>query len=292
VLISGASGLIGSALVGALESGGNQVLRLVRRGPKRANEVPWDPMRPVPPRLASGFAAVIHLSGESVAGRWTEAKKRRIRDSRVVSTENLARALALAEHPPSVLVCASAIGYYGDRGDQILTESSAAGEGFLPAVCREWEAAAEAAGAAEIRVVHLRIGVVLSGRGGALQEMLPPFRWGLGGRIGSGRQWWSWIHIDDLVAAVADILKNSELRGAVNMVSPNPVSNREFTQTLAYVLRRPALLALPDFALRAAFGRFAKEGLLASARVLPEQLSQAGFEFRYPALEVALQSLL
>jgi uncharacterized protein (TIGR01777 family) len=249
-------------------------------------------MRPLAEKLVSGFDAVIHLSGESVAGRWTTVKKRGIRDSRVVSTGNLSRALALAEIKPSVFVCASAIGYYGDRGGEVLTEQSPAGEGFLPAVCREWEAATHAASAAQIRVVHLRIGVVLSREGGALDRMLLPFRLGLGGRIGSGRQWWSWIHIDDLVAAVDHILENRDLVGAVNMVSPNPVSNTEFAKTLAHILRRPQIFAVPEFAVRLAFGEFAKEGLLASARVFPEQLSQAGFQFRYPVLEMALKNLL
>jgi len=292
ILISGASGLIGSALVRAFSSSGNEVFRLVRRSPQSAKEIAWDPMRPVAAKLVSGFDAVIHLSGESVSGRWTRGKKRRIRDSRVVSTENLARALALAEKKSSVFVCASAIGYYGDRGDEVLTEGSAAGEGFLPAVCREWESATQAALAAGIRVVNLRFGIVLSRDGGALRQMLLPFRWGLGGRIGSGRQWWSWIHIDDLVAAVFDILENRDLRGAVNTVSPNPVSNAEFTKTVAHTLGRPAIFAVPGFVVRFAFGEFANEGLLASARVLPERLSQAGFRFRYPGLEMTLKQLL
>ena len=292
ILISGASGLIGSALVRAFSPSGNEVFRLVRRSPQSAKEIAWDPMRPVAAKLVSGFDAVIHLSGESVSGRWTRGKKRRIRDSRVVSTENLARALALAEKKSSVFVCASAIGYYGDRGDEVLTEGSAAGEGFLPAVCREWESATHAALAAGIRVVNLRFGIVLSRDGGALRQMLLPFRWGLGGRIGSGRQWWSWIHIDDLVAAVFDILENRDLRGAVNTVSPNPVSNAEFTKTVAHTLGRPAIFAVPGFVVRFAFGEFANEGLLASARVLPERLSQAGFRFRYPGLEMTLKQLL
>ena len=292
ILIGGASGLIGSALVPACASGGNEVVRLVRRVPNGANELAWDPMRAIAPKLVSGFDAVIHLSGESVAGRWTAVKKRRIRDSRVVSTENLARALALAEMKPSVFVCASAIGYYGDRGDEVLTEPSPPGEGFLPAVCHEWETATHAASAAKIRVVNLRIGIVLSREGGALDQMRLPFRLGLGGRIGSGRQWWSWIHIADLVAAVDLILENRELVGAVNLVSPNPVSNAEFARTLAHILRRPAIFPVPELAARFAFPGFAKEGLLASARVFPEQLSQAGFQFRYPVLEMALKNLL
>lgn len=292
LLISGASGLIGSALVRAFASGGHHVLPLVRRSPRSTNEIAWDPMRDIPPEVVSGFDAVIHLSGERVDGRWTEAKKGRIRDSRVRSTENLARALALAEMKPSVLVSASAIGYYGDRGDEVLTEASAAGEGFLPAVCREWESATNPASRAGIRVVHLRTGIVLSARGGALPQMLLPFRWGLGGRIGSGREWWSWIHLEDVVGAVAHILENRELRGPVNLVAPNPVSNAEFTKTLARILRRPAVFRVPGFALRWALGEFANEGLLASARVFPARLSEAGFRFRYSTLERALDNLL
>lgn len=252
----------------------------------------WDPMRPIPPKLVSGFAGVIHLSGENVAGRWTRVKKTRIRDSRVVSSENLARALAAAERKPSVFISASAIGYYGDRGEEALTEASAAGQGFLAAVCREWESATNPASLAGIRVVNLRFGIVLSARGGALRQMLVPFRWGLGGRIGSGRQWWSWIHIEDLVAAVSDILDHRDLSGAFNMVSPNPVSNAEFSKTLARILGRPAIFPVPDFVVRLAFGEFAKAGLLSSAKVFPGRLSQAGFRFRYSTLEMALQNLL
>ena len=292
ILIGGASGLIGSALAQAFLSGGQEVHRLVRRSPQSANEIAWDPMRPVAATLVSGFDAVIHLSGESIAGRWTGAKKKRIRDSRVVSTENLARALALAAMKPSVFVAASAIGFYGDRGDEVLTEPSPGGEGFLSDVCREWEAATHAAFAAGIRVVNLRTGMVLSRKGGALPQMLLPFRWGLGARIGSGRQWWSWIHMEDLVAAVSNTLENRDLRGALNTVSPNPVSNAEFTQTLAHILGRPRIFAVPGFALRFALGEFATEGLLGSARVLPARLSQAGFRFRYPALETALENLV
>ena len=292
ILIGGASGLIGSALAQAFLSGGQEVHRLVRRSPQSANEIAWDPMRPVAATLVSGFDAVIHLSGESIAGRWTGAKKKRIRDSRVVSTENLARALALAAMKPSVFVAASAIGFYGDRGDEVLTEPSPGGEGFLSDVCREWEAATHAASAAGIRVVNLRTGMVLSRKGGALPQMLLPFRWGLGARIGSGRQWWSWIHMEDLVAAVSNTLENRDLRGALNTVSPNPVSNAEFTQTLAHILGRPRIFAVPGFALRFALGEFATEGLLGSARVLPARLSQAGFRFRYPALETALENLV
>jgi uncharacterized protein (TIGR01777 family) len=301
VLISGASGLIGTALVPALEADGYEVTRLVRGSAKNTNELAWEPMREVSPALVSGFDAVMHLSGENVAGRWTEEKKRKIRESRVVSTRNLAWAIAKAEAPPRTFVCASAIGYYGNRGDEILTEESAAGAGFLPDVCREWEAATHV-GIAGVRVVNLRFGIVLSKEGGALKEMLRPFRLGLGGKIGSGRQWWSWIHIDDAIAAVLQCLPAGRGRaaphvsgfisGPANIVAPNPVTNAEFTRVLASVMKRPAILVVPGFAAKLAFGEFAQEGILASARVMPKKLQESGFQFRYQDLQGALEELL
>ncbi|PYV49790.1 MAG: TIGR01777 family protein [Acidobacteria bacterium] len=297
ILISGASGLIGSALVPTIQSHGHEVVRLVRGPARAANELQWEPMTEVPPDLVSGFDVVIHLSGESVAGRWTAEKKRRIRDSRVVSTGNLSSAVARADKPPSIFICASAIGYYGNRGDEILDEESSPGSGFLPEVCREWEAAALVRGT-EIRVANLRFGIVLSRHGGALKQMLLPFRLGLGGKIGSGKQWMSWIHIDDAVSAVVHLLRSGEniagsaldpfAGGPVNIVSPNPVTNAEFTKILAGTLKRPAIFAVPEFATRLAFGEFAKEGLLASARVLPKKMTEGGFQFRYPELRAAL----
>ena len=288
ILISGASGLIGNALVLALQSRGDEIYRLVRRLPSNEREIPWDPLHGIEPKSTSGFDAVIHLSGETVAGRWTAARKRSIRDSRVISTQHLATALAQTEKPPHTFLCASAIGYYGNRGDELLTEQSAPGDGFLAEVCREWEAATQPAAAAGIRVANLRMGVVLSRRGGALQQMLLPFRLGLGGRIGSGRQWFSWIHIDDVVAAVLHILENLIIRGPVNMVSPNPLTNTAFTKALAQTLRRPAIFPVPAFVLRLAFGQFAEEGLLSSARVIPQKLIESGFHFRYPDIQAAL----
>lgn len=292
ILISGASGLIGSALVVSFESHRDQVIRLVRRLPQSKNEIQWDPMREILPQLVSGFDVVIHLSGESVAGRWTEAKKSRIRESRVVSTDHLARALAQAEKKPGVFVCASAIGYYGNRGDEILAEDSPAGSGFLAEVSRQWESATVPAADAGIRTVNLRTGVVLSRDGGALKQMLLPFRLGLGGRVGNGRQWWSWIHIDDFVAAVRYIVDNLSQNGPVNMTAPNPVTSAEFTKALAKTLKRPAVLPLPAFAARLALGEFAEEGLLASARVEPKKLFESGFRFRYSDLAPALSELL
>jgi uncharacterized protein len=249
-------------------------------------------MQEVSPELVSGFDVVIHLTGESVAGRWTAEKKRRIRESRIVSTSNLSRALAKAEKPPSTFLCASAIGYYGNRGDEILTEDSPPGEGFLPEVCREWETATEPDVRAGIRTMNLRFGIVLSRHGGALKQMLLPFRLGVGGKVGSGRKWYSWIHVDDVVGAVIHILAAAAVTGPVNMTAPNPVTNAEFTRALASVLKRPAIFAVPAFAAKLAFGEFAEEGLLASSRVLPRKLVDSGFEFRYPELAAALAQLL
>jgi uncharacterized protein len=291
ILISGASGLIGSALVPALESGGYEVARLVRGSAKSRTDLVWDPMREVSPGLVSGCDAVIHLSGENVAGRWTAEKKRKIRESRVVSTRNLAWAIARAEEPPRTFVCASAIGYYGNRGDEVLTEDSAPGAGFLPEVCREWEAATHV-GIAGVRVANMRFGIVLSKEGGALKEMLLPFRLGLGGKIGNGRQWWSWIHIDDVVSAVMQILRAESLCSAINMTAPNPVTNAEFTRVLASVMKRPPIFAVPGFAAKLAFGEFAEEGILSSARVVPKKLEESGFEFRYAEPSTALLALL
>jgi uncharacterized protein (TIGR01777 family) len=292
ILISGASGLIGSALVPSLESHGYEVIRLVRQQTDKSNEVPWDPMCPIPPEQVSGYDAIIHLSGESITGRWTSAKKARIRDSRVISTRNLSEALAKFENPPKTFLCASATGYYGSRGDEVLTEESPAGAGFLPEVCQEWESATEAAAISGIRTANLRTGIILSREGGALKPMLLPLRLGLGGRIGSGRQWWSWIHIEDFVAAVHHILQNESVKGPVNMVSPNPVTNAEFTKTLAKALKRPAIFTIPAFAARIALGQLAEEALLASARVQPKKLLESGFQFEFLQLAVALRNLL
>ena len=300
IVISGASGLVGSALVPSLESQGHEITRLVRRPARDSHEIHWDPMQQIPSNLVSGFDAVIHLSGESVRGRWTSSKTRRIRQSRVISTRNLSQALASTEKKPAVFLCASAIGYYGNRGDEILTEGSPAGTGFLAEVSREWENATKPAFEAGIRTVNIRIGIVLSRQGGALKAMLLPFRLGLGGRIGNGRQWWSWIHIADLVAAVEHILSAPEgaasspvaLTGPVNLVSASPTTNLAFTRTLADALHRPALLPIPAAAAKLAFGQFAVEGLLASAKVEPNKLLASNFAFRFPDLASAFDNLL
>jgi uncharacterized protein len=291
ILVSGSSGLIGAALVPALQSNGYEVVRLVR-GASASGRVGWDPARPLAPESVSGFEVIIHLAGESIVGRWTEAKKRRIRESRVQGTRALAAALAKAPQPPRLLISASAIGYYGNRGEETLREDSSSGDGFLPEVCREWEAAAEPASKAGIRAVQMRFGVVLSALGGALQKMLLPFRMGVGGKVGNGRQWMSWIAIDDLVGAIQHVIKTDTLRGPVNGVGPGPVRNAEFTKTLASVLSRPAIFPMPGFAARFAFGQMADELLLASQRVEPAKLMASGYVFQKPELSTALEDIL
>ena len=292
VLVTGASGLIGSALVPSLIERGCRVTRLVRGPVSGEGQLSWNPASRLAPESVSGFDAVLHLAGESVVGRWSAAKKARVRDSRVLVTRHLAQSLAEAKDRPRVLIAASAVGYYGDRGDQMLDEDSEAGSGFLAEVCREWEAATQPAANAGIRTVPIRIGMVLSSKGGALQKMLPPFRMGAGGKIGSGRQWISWVHIWDLVAAVHHILKTDLLQGPVNMVVPKAVTNAEFTQTLGSVLSRPAILPLPAFAAKFAFGQIAEEVLLASQRVEPTKLIASGYPFQYPELRKALESVV
>jgi hypothetical protein len=269
------------------------VARLVRALPTAGGDIPWDPAagRLDPARL-EGLDAVVHLAGENIAGRWTAAKKARIRSSRVEGTRLLAEALAGLKRPPKTLLCASAIGYYGDRGAELLREESPAGTGFLAEVCREWEAAARPAAEKGLRVVHLRIGVVLSPAGGALARMLMPFKLGLGGRIGSGSQFMSWIASDDLSGVIRHALTTESLRGPVNAVAPQAVTNLEFTQTLGRVLRRPTPFPMPAFAARLAFGEMAEALLLASARVEPTRLVASGYRFRAPELEGALRHLL
>jgi uncharacterized protein len=291
-LVSGASGLIGAALLPSLKTLGFEVVCLVRRPASQPDEIPWDPSHPLSPGKLSGFEAVIHLAGENVAGRWTEARKAAIRNSRVQGTRNLAQSLVQTSHPPRVLITASAIGYYGDRGDEVLTEDSSAGHGFLAEVCKEWEAATLAAKDAGIRTAYMRTGLVLSSKGGALPKMLPPFRMGVGGRLGSGRQWMSWIHIEDLVAAILQILRNDSLQGPVNLVAPQPVTNAEFTRTLGTVLSRPTVFPMPAFVVQGLFGQMGREVLLASQRVEPTRLIASGFRFQYPTLQPALESLL
>jgi uncharacterized protein (TIGR01777 family) len=292
ILLSGASGLIGAALLPSLRTGGWSVARLVRGTAAGAGQVAWDPEKAIEPESVSGFDAVIHLAGESIFGRWTAAKKRKILDSRVNGTLNLSQALARADEKPKVFVCGSAIGYYGNRGDEALSEESAAGTGFLAEVAEKWEEATTPAVQADIRTAHLRTGIVLSAKGGALGAMLVPFKLGLGGRTGDGRQWMSWIDIQDMVGAIHHILKNDLMQGPVNMVAPKPVRNAEFAATLASVLSRPAIFPMPAFAVKAVFGEMGEELLLGSQKVEPGKLISSGYPFRYRELQASLEALL
>ena len=293
VLVSGASGLVGSELVPALAAGGHKVMRLVRHTPAPgAPEVAWDPDGPPTPETFAGFDAVVHLAGETIMGRWSAAKRERIRRSRVASTRQIAESIAQAKSKPRVLVQASAIGYYGDRDDELLHEDSPPGKDFLAVTCQEWEAASAPAEEAGVRVVRLRLGVVLSKRGGALKKMLLPFRLGLGGRIGDGRQWMSWVALADVVGAIEFALANETLRGAANLVAPEPALNRDFTKTLAKVLHRPAIFPVPKLAVHVLFGEMGDTLLLASQRVEPRKLRAAGYRFRGEWLEGALRDIL
>ena len=295
VAVTGAHGLIGSALSRRLGAAGHSVTPLVRR-PASAGEISWDPENG---RLESGqlegMDAVIHLAGENVGVRWTAARKRRIKSSRTEGTRLLAQAIARARRRPGVLVSASAIGIYGSRGEEVLTENSPAGDpelDFLAEVGQEWEAAAEPARASGVRVIHPRFGVVLSHEGGALKKMLLPFRLGLGGRLGNGNQWMSWISIDDVVGAILHVLLTESFSGPANLVAPEPVRNRDFTAILGRVLSRPTPFAVPAAALRLTLGEMANSTLLASARVLPKRLLAAGYRFEHPDLETALRHVL
>lgn len=291
VVISGASGLVGSHLQQSLSRAGHTVRPLVRRAPRHAGEIPWHPDRgELCADDLEGCDAVVNLSGESIAaGRWSAARKTRLRESRIRSTELLAGTIARLRRPPRVLVSASAVGYYGDRGDAVLDESSPAGRGFLPELCGAWEAACEPARSAGVRVVNLRIGLVLSRAGGALRAVRPLFGFGLGGVIGSGRQFMSWIALRDLLGAIQFALTSESLHGAVNATAPVPVTNRDFTRTLGRVLRRPAVLPAPGFAIRAVLGEMGRSLLLEGCRAVPRALLTAGFEFALPELEPALR---
>jgi hypothetical protein len=294
--MSGSSGLIGTALAQKCSESGFPVIRLVRKPSQHPLDVAWNPDSPQPISdcscLENAFAA-IHLSGASLfRHRWSPAFKRQIYASRVHTTRFLVDQLKKLKSPPACLLCASAIGIYGDRGEETLTESSRSGQGFLPDVCRGWEVEANRAAEAGIRVVNLRFGVVLAREGGALRQTLPLFRFGLGGRLGSGSQWMSWIALSDLEKAVMHILKTDAIRGPVNLVSPIPVTNREFTWALGHVLHRPAVLPVPAFALRLAFGELADSTLLASTRVIPERLAASHFHFDHIEINDALKSIL
>ena len=296
ILLSGASGMLGTTLQTSMRADGAEIVQLVRREPEQIGELRWEPSGKsvfAAKDGLEGLRVAIHLSGANVAAhRWTPEYRREIAASRVDSTRVLATALAGLRNPPPVLLVASATGIYGDRGDEVLTEDSVPGSGFLAEVCRDWEAAARPAVEAGIRVVHLRFGVVLAAREGALGKLTPLFRLGLGGRLGTGRQWMSWIALEDLTAAVRFILKAPEIVGAVNLAAPHPVTNSAFTRAMGRALHRPALLPVPAFALRLAVGPMADEALLSSARVVPSKLVAAGFQFAQPTIETALAAAL
>lgn len=295
VAIGGASGLVGTALTAALTTGGHEVARLVRRPPRSvSNEIHWDPAHgELDTAALEGFDALVHLGGVSIASRrWSATAKQAIHDSRIGSTRLLSQTLARLQRPPRTFLCASATGYYGNRGDERLTEDSPPGTGFLPELCQAWEAATDGARQAGVRVVNLRLGLVLSAGGGVLAKMLPAFRKGLGGAIGNGRQYMSWIALTDLVRAVQTLLATDVIAGPVNAVAPNPVTNRAFTRTLGRILQRPTLLSPPGFLIRALLGEMGRTLLLEGNRVQPARLQQAGFSFRYPELDGALRAEL
>jgi uncharacterized protein (TIGR01777 family) len=293
VAVSGASGLIGKGLVARLRLEGHEVAPLVRGREPRAGEIVWDPAAgTVDTPALEGLDAVVHLSGENIAGRFTEAHKRGVKESRVGSTRLLAKTLAGLTRKPKVLVCASAIGFYGNRGDEPIDEDSAAGTGFLPEVCLAWEAAADPARAAGLRVCHLRVGVVLSQYGGALKELLTPFKLGVGGRLGDGRQFMSWIDYTDIVGAFRHCLVTEDLFGPVNGTSPTPTRNAELTRALGKVLHRPTVLPLPAPVIRGIFGEMGQTLLLDGARVLPHALERTGYRFVFQDLEASLKHQL
>lgn len=292
VAITGASGLIGKALTADLRADGHEVVRLVRKEPSEPDEARWDPDGHVDAKALEGAGAVVHLAGAGVGDkRWTDAYKKQIRDSRVVGTRTLAEALGGLGSKPKVMVAGSAEGFYGDTGDREVDEESPQGGGFLAGVVGEWEASARAAAEAGIRVVHPRTGLVLAAKGGLLGRLLPLFRLGLGGKLGSGRQWMSWISLTDEVAALRFLIDN-EIAGPVNLTAPNPVTNAVFTKALAQAVHRPAVFAVPGFALKAALGQFAEEGALVSQRLRPRRLTEAGFTFAHPDLGTALRAIL
>ena len=297
ILVSGATGLVGKHLCNHLRNEGHQVKilsRSVEKGQKAGFEtVPWQPETELPsPRAFADVEAIVHLAGEPIAARrWDAEQKRRIRDSRVLSTRNLVASLKSLDVRPKVFVCASAVGFYGNRGEEILTEQSRAGTGFLSEVCQQWEAEAAAASQLDIRVVHIRIGVVVASDGSALQSMLPIFQFGLGGALGTGQQWFPWVHLDDVVGIIKHAIYRENVNGAVNCVAPGIVRNEEFTWQLAKQLHRPAFLSVPSFALRVLLGEMA-DLLLMSSRIIPEVAIKSGYDFKFPSLDNALNDVL
>jgi uncharacterized protein len=296
ILISGSTGLVASALIPILQSKNHEIYKLVRKIGNQTNEILWDAEKGFSEqneRKLNGFDAVINLAGDNVASeRWTPEKKRRIRNSRVLGTRHLVEALRKQQSKPKIFISASAIGFYGNRGDEILTEDSQKGEGFFPEVCTEWEAEALKAKDFGARVVLLRIGIVLAKEGGALKKMLLPFQLGLGGVVGSGKQWMSWIALEDLVRIIVFVLENNSVEDAINCTAPNPVTNYEFTKTLGKVLSRPTILPIPSLAIKFLFGEMGETLLLEGNRVLPKRLQDLGFEFHFSNLEDALRGIL
>lgn len=291
VLITGASGLLGHALQASFKDKGYEMLLASRKEPEDDRHIQWSIEGGfTDPEKLEGVDVVVHLAGENVSGlRWTDEKKKAIHDSRVLGTRNVVDAISKLKKKPKTFIASSAIGFYGERGDEEVVESSAAGDNFLAGVCKEWEAESRRAEDAGIRTVLLRTGIVLSKDGGALATMLLPFKMGVGGVVGSGKQWMSWISLDDEIAIINYCIENENIRGAVNAVAPNPVTNQEFTKTLGEVLYRPTFLPLPEFAVSMIFGEMGDALLLASTKVIPKRLEDAGFEFKYPELKPAIE---
>lgn len=294
ILISGSHGLVGEALIKSLTNDSHEIVRLVRRERSGASEVEWHPNQGrIAAEQLEGLDVVVHLAGENIAsGRWTEEKKRAIRESRVKGTSLLSEALGRLSKPPAVFLSASAIGYYGDRGDELLTEQSGPGDGFLPSVCIEWENATKPAIEKRIRTVNTRFGIILDRKEGALAKMLPPFQMGIGGKVGNGKQWMSWIALDDVVGGLKFLMAETSVNGPVNFVAPNAVTNAEFTKVLGRVLSRPTFFPVPAFGARLAFGEMADALLLSSQKVKPGVLQEKGFQFSWPTLEPVLKHLL
>ena len=294
VLVTGATGLVGSELVPFLTKQGHDVFRLTHSKPREAHDIVWDPSHnQLPKSRIEGTEVVVHLAGENIAGkRWNPKVKESLRRSRIDGTKLLCETIGQLQVLPKTLICASAIGYYGDRGSEMLNETSGPGTGFLSELCQEWEAACEPARAKGIRVVNLRIGVILSPKGGGLAKMLMPFKMGVGGVMGTGNQYWSWISVDDVVGTINHCITHEKIAGPVNTTAPCPVTNYEFTKTLGNVLGRPTIFPMPGFAARIALGEMANDLLLASTRVMPNRLSETGYQFLFPTLEPALRHLL